>query len=51
MVQSALTLLKEKESIPGKGGVFTPGYAFANTTIVERLNDKGCTFDVIVKDM
>ena len=51
MVQSALTILKEKESLPGKGGVFTPGYAFANTAIVEHLNDKGCSFDVLVKDI
>ena len=51
MVQSGLTILTEKELIPGKGGVLTPGYAFANTTIVERLCNKGCTFEVIVKDL
>ena len=51
MVQSALTILQEIESLPGKGGVFTPGYAFANSSIVERLNNKGCTFDVSVKDI
>jgi len=51
MVQSALTILQEIESLPGKGGVFTPGYAFANSSIVERLNNKGCSFDVSVKDI
>jgi len=51
MVQSALTILQEIESMPGNGGVFTPGYAFANTSIVNRLNNKGCTFDVSFKDI
>ena len=51
MVQSGLTILKEVELIPGNGGVITPGYAFANTTIVERLSNKGCTFEVHVKDL
>ena len=51
MVQSGLTILKEIEMMPGNGGVLTPGYAFANTTIVERLSNKGCTFDVSVTDL
>ena len=51
MVQSALTILTEIESMPGNGGVLTPGYAFANTSIVKRLNYKGCTFEVSFKDM
>ena len=51
MVQSALTILNEIDLIPGTGGVLTPGFAFANTTIVERLSHKGCTFEVSVKDL
>ena len=51
MVQAGLSILREKERMPENGGVLTPGYAFANTTIVERLNGKGCTFDVHVKDI
>ena len=50
MVQSAMTILREVDSMPGKGGVLTPGYAFANTTIVNRLSNKGCTFDTSIKD-
>ena len=51
MVQAGLSILQEKELMPGEGGVLTPGYAFANTTIVDRLIEKGCTFEVKVKDI
>lgn len=36
VVQSALTILLEKDLMPGKGGVFTPGYAFRKTTLTQR---------------
>nr|ACO15568.1 Probable saccharopine dehydrogenase [Caligus clemensi] len=45
-VQSALSILEESDKIPNNGGVFTPGYAFANTTLIERLTNKDIPFVV-----
>ncbi|CAG7723461.1 unnamed protein product, partial [Allacma fusca] len=39
LIQSALTVLNEKDKMPGRGGVLPPGVAFAGTTLVKRLND------------
>lgn len=47
MVQSALTILNEPNALPKKGGVFTPGAAFAKTTLIDRLNKHGIQFSVI----
>ncbi|KAF3686285.1 Saccharopine dehydrogenase-like oxidoreductase [Channa argus] len=47
MVQAALTLLNEPTALPRKGGVYTPGAAFAKTTLVDRLNKHGIQFSVI----
>ncbi|GFQ90404.1 hypothetical protein TNCT_194111 [Trichonephila clavata] len=44
MVQAGLTLLKEQEKMPLKGGVLTPGVAFGKTTIQKRLEKSGLTF-------
>ncbi|GFS65965.1 saccharopine dehydrogenase-like oxidoreductase [Trichonephila inaurata madagascariensis] len=44
MVQSGLTLLKEQDKMPLKGGVLTPGVAFGKTTIQKRLEKSGVTF-------
>uniref|UniRef100_A0A8D2ZWP4 Saccharopine dehydrogenase-like oxidoreductase n=1 Tax=Scophthalmus maximus TaxID=52904 RepID=A0A8D2ZWP4_SCOMX len=44
MVQAALTILNESTSLPKKGGVYTPGAAFAKTTLVDRLNKHGIQF-------
>ncbi|GIY21221.1 saccharopine dehydrogenase-like oxidoreductase, partial [Caerostris darwini] len=44
MVQSGLTVLFEQEKIPLEGGVYTPGVAFENTTLQERLEKRGTTF-------
>jgi len=51
LIQSALTILKEEDKIPGSGGVLTPGFAFKDTTIVERLHENGVTFNVQVKKL
>jgi len=51
LVQSALVILQESDKLPGLGGVFTPGYAFKDTTLVERLHSSGVTFDVQVKPL
>ena len=51
LVQSALVILQEQDQMPGSGGVFTPGYAFQDTTLVERLHENGVTFDVKVNKL
>ena len=51
LIQSALVILQETDKLPGSGGVFTPGYAFKDTTLVERLHVNGVTFDVQVKKL
>ena len=38
VVQAAVVLLTETERIPGPGGVLTPGFAFADTSLVQRYN-------------
>uniref|UniRef100_A0A4W6G1A8 Saccharopine dehydrogenase-like oxidoreductase n=1 Tax=Lates calcarifer TaxID=8187 RepID=A0A4W6G1A8_LATCA len=47
MVQAALTILNESTALPKKGGVYTPGAAFAKTTLIDRLNKHGIQFSVI----
>lgn len=51
MVQAGLVLLQETEKLPGQGGVLTPGYAFYNTTLVDRLNQNDVPFVADVKDL
>uniref|UniRef100_A0A8B9J4K7 Saccharopine dehydrogenase-like oxidoreductase n=1 Tax=Astyanax mexicanus TaxID=7994 RepID=A0A8B9J4K7_ASTMX len=46
MVQAAFTILNEPDSLPKKGGVYTPGAAFAKTTLIDRLNKHGIQFSV-----
>ncbi|TKS69938.1 Saccharopine dehydrogenase-like oxidoreductase [Collichthys lucidus] len=47
MVQAALTILNEPTALPKKGGVYTPGAAFAKTTLIDRLNKHGVKFSCI----
>lgn len=47
MVQAALTILNESSALPQRGGVYTPGAAFAKTTLVNRLNKHGIQFSVL----
>ncbi|KJE89474.1 saccharopine dehydrogenase [Capsaspora owczarzaki ATCC 30864] len=47
LVQSALVLLQERKTIPYKGGVLTPAAAFAQTSLIERLQQHGVNFSVI----
>ncbi|ELU12886.1 hypothetical protein CAPTEDRAFT_155386 [Capitella teleta] len=44
MVQAAYTLLKKDHKIPPGGGVLTPGAAFAETDLIERLQAKNIKF-------
>ncbi|XP_029001287.1 saccharopine dehydrogenase-like oxidoreductase [Betta splendens] len=47
MVQAALTILNEPAALPKKGGVYTPGGAFAKTTLISRLHKHGIQFSVV----
>uniref|UniRef100_G3PUX8 Saccharopine dehydrogenase-like oxidoreductase n=1 Tax=Gasterosteus aculeatus aculeatus TaxID=481459 RepID=G3PUX8_GASAC len=47
IVQAALTILNEPTALPKTGGVYTPGAAFAKTTLTDRLNKHGIQFSVI----
>uniref|UniRef100_A0A8C9Y393 Saccharopine dehydrogenase-like oxidoreductase n=1 Tax=Sander lucioperca TaxID=283035 RepID=A0A8C9Y393_SANLU len=47
MVQAALTILNEPAALPKTGGVYTPGAAFAKTTLTDRLNKHGIQFSVV----
>ncbi|XP_053365187.1 saccharopine dehydrogenase a, tandem duplicate 1 [Clarias gariepinus] len=47
MVQAALTILNEPDALPKKGGVYTPGAAFAKTNLIERLDKHGIHFSVL----
>ncbi|XP_056268156.1 saccharopine dehydrogenase-like oxidoreductase [Pseudoliparis swirei] len=47
IVQAALTMLNEPTALPKTGGVYTPGAAFARTTLTERLNKHGIKFSVV----
>lgn len=50
MVQCALTLLDDRELMPGNGGVFTTASAFHNTKLIERLSENGLNFEVCEKN-
>jgi len=47
--QAAYVLLSEQDKMPQGGGVMTPGYAFANTSLIERLQRHGIKFSVAEK--
>ncbi|XP_037045719.1 saccharopine dehydrogenase-like oxidoreductase [Bradysia coprophila] len=49
LMQAAITILKENNTIEYKGGVLTPGLAFEHTTLVERLRRHGVLFELINK--
>ncbi|XP_013786030.1 saccharopine dehydrogenase-like oxidoreductase isoform X2 [Limulus polyphemus] len=48
LVHCGLTTLKDEDKMPGKGGVLTPGAAFAKTSLLGRLQSRG--IDFIVND-
>ncbi|XP_035217203.1 saccharopine dehydrogenase-like oxidoreductase [Stegodyphus dumicola] len=45
MVQAGLVILQEQDKLPLEGGVLTPGVAFENTSLCERLEKRGITFE------
>ncbi|KAM5163055.1 saccharopine dehydrogenase-like oxidoreductase [Mantella aurantiaca] len=50
MVQAGVTILKEPDSLPKRGGVYTPGAAFSKTKLIDRLNKAGIHFNVISRN-
>lgn len=46
VTQSAMTILKEKDKLPGRGGVYTPAAAFLKTSLRSRLEENGISFVV-----
>lgn len=51
VVQAAFVVLKENEKIPDNGGVLSPGAAFRNTRLVDRLNERNLKFEIVTKEM
>jgi len=47
LVQAGITLIKEFNKLPDKGGVFTPGALFDGTGIFERLKAHELFFEVV----
>jgi short subunit dehydrogenase-like uncharacterized protein len=47
VVQAAYVVLKEQDKLPKEGGVFTPGAAFAETTILDRLQGRDIKFSKV----
>ncbi|ERL95526.1 saccharopine dehydrogenase-like oxidoreductase [Dendroctonus ponderosae] len=49
LVLSAIVVLTETDKLAnnGKGGVFSPGAAFAKTSLVKQLNENGVTFEIL----
>ncbi|KAL7637794.1 UNVERIFIED_CONTAM: hypothetical protein RMT77_011406 [Armadillidium vulgare] len=50
VTQCALTVLKEKDKLPERGGVFTPGSAFLKTNLISNLEKRGFSFCMIKQD-
>ena len=51
LVQCGLVVLQEQDKLPNAGGVFSPGYAFAETSLTDRLTEKGVTFRTVVQEI
>ncbi|XP_075155733.1 saccharopine dehydrogenase-like oxidoreductase [Haematobia irritans] len=51
LLASAKTILLEHEKMPGSGGVFPPGYAFAKTGLLDELSNGnyGLKFEILEK--
>lgn len=47
LILSAITILRETDSLPGKGGVYTPGAAFQKTSLFSELNRHGMKFEIL----
>nr|XP_022908077.1 saccharopine dehydrogenase-like oxidoreductase [Onthophagus taurus]XP_022908078.1 saccharopine dehydrogenase-like oxidoreductase [Onthophagus taurus] len=47
---SAIMILTEGDKMPDKGGVYPPGAAFRNTSIIEKLQENGVKFEILHKN-
>ncbi|XP_067682807.1 saccharopine dehydrogenase-like oxidoreductase [Haliotis asinina] len=47
MVQAGLMILKERSKLPSGGGVYTPGAAFGETSLITRLDKRNVKFQVL----
>ncbi|XP_045460791.1 saccharopine dehydrogenase-like oxidoreductase [Harmonia axyridis] len=47
LILSGFLLSTQSNKLPGKPGVYTPGIAFRDTTIVKDLDDHGLSFNVL----
>ncbi|XP_018320675.1 saccharopine dehydrogenase-like oxidoreductase [Agrilus planipennis] len=47
LVLSGIIILTETDKLPDRGGVFTPGAAFAKTSLIEKLEKDGLKFEII----
>nr|CAD7204882.1 unnamed protein product [Timema douglasi] len=47
LVLSAVTIVQQADKMPASGGVYTPGVAFAKTTLIEDLNKHGVKFELV----
>lgn len=47
LILSATTILRESNKMPGSGGVYPPGAAYAKTSLIEQLCKNGFTFEVV----
>lgn len=47
LVQSAVTLIKDKSALPANGGIYTPAIAFSKTSLIKELSANGFTFEVV----
>lgn len=51
LLLSGLTILDDADKMPNKGGVYSPGAAFAKTSLVEQLTKHGMSFEVIKEEV
>ncbi|XP_058058103.1 saccharopine dehydrogenase-like oxidoreductase isoform X2 [Anopheles bellator] len=49
LILSATTILHEHKKMPGNGGVYPPGAAYAKTSMIEKLCENGFKFEVLSK--
>ncbi|XP_050670968.1 saccharopine dehydrogenase-like oxidoreductase isoform X3 [Leptidea sinapis] len=47
VVHCAITILTARDKMPSYGGVFTPGAAFKNTDLIQKLNEDKLKFEII----
>lgn len=49
-ILAAVTIIEESDKMPGEGGVLSPGAAFRDTNLIERLHDNGIKFQFLKEE-